>query len=127
MGIIQTPMASIVPYEVNEEITRNVGKLILRAALFGDYFSLCVYIKAGGDPDYICPVTGLTPLMAAAQNGYFEIVKDLIEMAHVFPCPYAACAAQKRGHKRIAEFLWNYESPLVPQSSYYCVTGELPD
>jgi hypothetical protein len=127
MGIIQTPMASIVPRYIDPKFTENCGEQILIAALSGNRFMLGMWIGTGGNSDYRCPVTGLTPLMAAAQNGYFEIVKDLIEMAHVFPCPYAACAAQKRGHKRIAEFLWNYTSPLVPQSSYYCVTGELPD
>ena len=118
-------MARIVPYEVCEQITDDVGKQILDAALSGDYFSLCVYIQAGGNPNYICPVTRLTPLRAAALNGHFEIVKYLIEMAHVFPCPYAACDSQKRGHKCIAEFLWKYTSPSVPQSAYYCITGGL--
>lgn len=125
MGIIQTPMASIVPYEVYESITDDVGNLILNAALSGNYFDLCVYIQSGGNPNYVCPVTRLTPLRAAALNGHFEIVKYLVEMAHVFPCPYAACDSQKRGHKRIVDFLWKYTSTLVPQSSYYCITGGL--
>ena len=127
MGIIRTPMDSIVPRYIDTKFTVNGGKQILAAALSGNRFMLGMWIGTGGNPDYICPMTGLTPLRAAAQNGYFEIVKDLIEMAHVFPCPHVACSAQKRGHKRIAEFLWNYTSPLIPQSSYYCVTGDLPD
>ena len=127
MGIIQTPMASIVPLCVYEPFTENCGKEILHAALSGDRLMLRFWIGSGGNPNYRCPVSGLTPLRAAAQNGHFEIVKDLIEMAHVFPCPYAACDSQKRGHKRIVSFLWKYESPLVPQSAYYCVTGGLPE
>lgn len=127
MGIIRTPMASIVPLYVYEPFTVNGGERILAGALSGNRLMLRFWIGSGGNPDYNCPVTGLTPLRAAAQNGYFEIVKDLVEMAHVFPCPHVACSAQKRGHKRIAEFLWNYTSPLIPQSSYYCVTGGLPD
>jgi hypothetical protein len=120
-------MASIVPLCGYKPFTENGGEHMLAAALSGDRLMLRFWIGFGGNSDYIHPATGLTPLRAAAQNGYFEIVKDLIEMAHVFPCPYAACAAQKRGHKRIAEFLWNYTSPLVPQSSYYCVTGGFPE
>ena len=127
MGIIQTPMALIVPLCIYEPFTENGGEHILAAALSGDRLMLRFWIGSGGNPDYVNLATGLTPLRAAAQNGYFEIVKDLIQMAHVFPCPYAACAAQKRGHKRSAEFVWNYTSPLVPQSSYYCVTGGFPE
>jgi hypothetical protein len=114
MGFIQTPMALIVPRFVYEPFVENFGEQILTAALSGDRLMLRFGIGSGGNPDYIHPATGLTPLRAAAQNGYFEIVKDLVEMAHVFPCPYAACAAQKRGHKAHCRVLVELRESLGP-------------
>jgi ankyrin repeat protein len=116
----------IIPLDVYKRFTDQVGRLVLNAASAGNLCEVARLIAMGGDPNYRDPRSGSTPLKAAAQSGYFEIVKYLIEMAHVFPCQYVACAAQNNGHKRIAEFLWNYTSPLVPGSSYYCVTGGFP-
>ena len=116
-------MAYIVPLDVCTDFTDHVGRFVLTAASIGNLSEVARLIAIGGDPTYRHPRTGSTPLKAAALNGHFKVVKYLIETACVFPCPYVACESRKKGHREIADFLWEYTSPICPQSSFYCFTG----